>query len=251
MNILIIEDEIKTAKALAKMILSIQPAAQITATIQSIKTAVDYLAENANPDLIFMDVQLADGNCFEIFKQVQVRSPVIFCTAFDEYAMDAFKANGVDYILKPFSADSLQSAFEKVALLKNFFQVNEQASLKINKLLDPAGKTGFLVFKNNKYSTIQTNDIACFYIRDEITTLVTVTSEEYGISQSLDELYKVMNPKQFFRINRQYLIGYSSVKEVEHYFARKLIVKLNISTTEQLIIGKDKATSFLNWLDNR
>lgn len=251
MNIIIIEDEIKTAKALAKMIQSLQPSAQIAATIQSVKTAVDYLSENANPDLIFMDVQLADGNCFEIFKQVQVLSPVIFCTAFDEYVMDAFKANGVDYILKPFSADSLQSAFEKVALLKNFFQVNEQASLKINKLLDPAGKTGFLVFKNNKYSTIQTQDIACFYIRDEITTLVTVTSEEYAISQSLDELYKVLNPKQFFRINRQYLIGYSSVKEVEHYFARKLMVKLNISTTEQLIIGKDKATSFLNWLDNR
>ncbi|MBB5645374.1 LytR/AlgR family response regulator transcription factor [Pedobacter cryoconitis] len=251
MNIVIIEDEIKTAKALAKMILLIQPSAQIAATIQSVKTAVAYLSENANPDLIFMDVQLADGNCFEIFKQVQVLSPVIFCTAFDEYAMDAFKANGVDYILKPFSTESLQSAFEKVALLKNFFQVNEQASLQINKLLDPAGKTGFLVFKNNKYSTIQTHDIACFYIRDEITTLVTVNSEEYAISQSLEELYKVLNPKQFFRINRQYLISYSAVKEVEHYFARKLLVKLNISTAEQLIIGKDKATLFLNWLDNR
>lgn len=251
MNIVIIEDEIKTAKALAKMILLIQPSAQIAATIQSVKTAVAYLSENANPDLIFMDVQLADGNCFEIFKQVQVLSPVIFCTAFDEYAMDAFKANGVDYILKPFSTESLQSAFEKVALLKNFFQVNEQASLQINKLLDPAGKTGFLVFKNNKYSTIKTHDIACFYIRDEITTLVTVNSEEYAISQSLEELYKVLNPKQFFRINRQYLISYSAVKEVEHYFARKLLVKLNISTAEQLIIGKDKATLFLNWLDNR
>lgn len=251
MNIVIIEDEIKTAKALAKMILLIQPSAQIAATIQSVKTAVAYLSENANPDLIFMDVQLADGNCFEIFKQVQVLSPVIFCTAFDEYAMDAFKANGVDYILKPFSTESLQSAFEKVALLKNFFQVNEQASLQINKLLDQAGKTGFLVFKNNKYSTIQTHDIACFYIRDEITTLVTVNSEEYAISQSLEELYKVLNPKQFFRINRQYLISYSAVKEVEHYFARKLLVKLNISTAEQLIIGKDKATLFLNWLDNR
>ncbi|MBB5623546.1 DNA-binding LytR/AlgR family response regulator [Pedobacter cryoconitis] len=251
MNIVIIEDEIKTAKALAKMILLIQPSAQIAATIQSVKTAVAYLSENANPDLIFMDVQLADGNCFEIFKQVQVLSPVIFCTAFDEYAMDAFKANGVDYILKPFSTESLQSAFEKVALLKNFFQINEQASLQINKLLDPAGKTGFLVFKNNKYSTIQTHDIACFYIRDEITTLVTVNSEEYAISQSLEELYKVLNPKQFFRINRQYLISYSAVKEVEHYFARKLLVKLNISTAEQLIIGKDKATLFLNWLDNR
>lgn len=251
MNIVIIEDEVKTAKALAKMILSLQPTAQITATIQSVKIAVAYFSAHASPDLIFMDVQLADGNCFEIFKQTEVRAPVIFCTAFDAYALDAFKANGIDYILKPFSANSLQSAFEKVILLQNFFQVNEQASIQINKLLDPAGKTGFLVFKNNKYSTIQTHDIACFYIRDEITILVTATSEEYGISQSLEELYKVLNPKQFFRINRQYLISYSAVKEVEHYFARKLIVKLNISTSGQLIVGKDKATLFLNWLDDR
>lgn len=251
-NIVIIEDEIKTAKALAKMILSLQPSAQIAATIQSVKTAVTYLSAHAYPDLIFMDVQLADGNCFEIFKQVQVSSPVIFCTAFDEYAMDAFKANGIDYILKPFSADSLKTAFEKVFMLKNFFQVNEQASLKINNLLNnPAGKTGFLVFKNNKYITIQTDHIACFYIRDEMTTIVTITGEEYGISQSLEELHKVLNPHLFFRINRQYLINYSAVKEVEHYFARKLSVKLNISTPEPLIVGKDKATLFLNWLDNR
>lgn len=254
MSIVIIEDEIKTAKALAKMILSIKPTAQIAATIQSVKTAVAYLSAHATPDLIFMDIQLADGNCFEIFKQTQVLAPVIFCTAFDEYAMDAFKANGIDYILKPFSADSLQSAFEKVTMLQNFFQVNEKASIQINNLLsapDPTGKTGFLVFKNNKYNTIQTHDIACFYIRDESTTLVTITGEEYGISQSLEELYKVLNPKQFFRINRQYLISYTAVKEVEHYFARKLVVKLTISTTEQLIIGKDKAALFLNWLDNR
>ncbi|MBB6271240.1 DNA-binding LytR/AlgR family response regulator [Pedobacter cryoconitis] len=253
MNIVIIEDEIKTAKALAKMITSIQPGAKITATIQSVKTAVTYLSANVYPDLIFMDVQLADGNCFEIFKQTQVLSPVIFCTAFDEYAMDAFKTNGVDYILKPFSQESLDIAFKKVALLQNFFQVNEQASARINTLLgnkETTGKKGFLVFKNNKYVTIQTDDIAFFYIIDELTTLVTFTQQEYGISQSLEELYKVLNPKQFFRINRQYLISYSAVKEVEHYFARKLIVKLNISTGQQLIVGKDKATLFLNWLDN-
>jgi two-component system response regulator LytT len=254
MNIVIIEDEIKTAKALAKMIISLLPAARIAATIQSVKTAVTYLSENVSPDLIFMDVQLADGNCFEIFKQTQVLSPVIFCTAFDEYAMDAFKANGIDYILKPFSTDSLGRVFDKVAQLKNFFQVHEQATMKINSLLnfsEVIGKKGFLVFKNNKYTTIQTDDIAYFYICDEITTIVTVTHEEYGISQSLEELYKVLNPKQFFRINRQYLISYTSVKEVEHYFARKLIVKLTIPTIEQLIVGKDKAVLFLNWLDNR
>ena len=131
MNIVIIEDEIKTAKALAKMIISLLPSAKIAATIQSVKTAVTYLSAHASPDLIFMDVQLADGNCFEIFKNVQVLSPVIFCTAFDEYAMEAFKANGIDYILKPFSADSLARAFEKAALLKNFFQVNEQVHLKL------------------------------------------------------------------------------------------------------------------------
>ena len=116
---------------------------------------------------------------------------------------------------------------------------------------DTTGKKGFLVFKNNKYITIQTDDIAFFYICDEVTTIVTVTQEEYGISQSLEELHKVLNPKQFFRINRQYLISYSAVKEVEHYFARKLIVKLNVSTPEQLVVGKEKAVLFLNWLDNR
>jgi len=254
MNILIIEDEIKTARALAKMITSLQPSAKIAATIQSVQTAVTYLSENVSPDLIFMDVQLADGNCFEIFKQAEIMSPVIFCTAFDEYAMDAFKTNGIDYILKPFSADSLGKAFEKVTLLRNFFQVDEQASIKINNLLnsmDTTGKKGFLVFKNNKYITIQTDHIAFFYICNEVTTIVTVTREEYGISQSLEELYKVLNPKQFFRINRQYLISYNSVKEVEHYFARKLIVKLHTPAVEQLIVGKEKAVLFLNWLDNR
>ncbi|KIO76887.1 LytTR family transcriptional regulator [Pedobacter lusitanus] len=254
MNIVIIEDEIKTAKALAKMILSLQPSAKIAATIQSVKTAVAYLSENVNPDLIFMDVQLADGNCFEIFKQIEVLSPIIFCTAFDEYVMDSFRANGIDYILKPFSVESIGSAFEKVALLKNFFQVNEQASLRINHLLDATGTTGkkgFLVFKNNKYITIQTSDIALFYIYNETTLIVTVNQEEYGIPHSLEELHKLVNPNQFFRINRQYLIGYTAVKEVEHYFARKLLVKLNIPTAEQLIVGKDKATLFLNWLDNR
>jgi two-component system response regulator LytT len=254
MNIAVIEDEIKTAKALGQLILAVEPSAKIIATIQSVETAVKYLTENESPDLIFMDVQLADGLCFEIFKAVKVVSPVIFCTAFDEYAMDAFKTNGVDYVLKPFSRESIIAALDKVHQLKTFFQTQENPLADLEKLLNNVGaqgKKGFLVFKNNKYVTIQTENIAFFYIRNDSTTIVTFDRQEYAITLSLEEVHQLLAAKQFFRINRQYLINFNSVKEVEHYFARKLFVKLVIETPEKLLVGKDKAAGFLAWLDNR
>jgi len=253
MNIVVIEDEIKTAKALAQLILAVEPSAKIMATIQSVETAVKYLAENESPDLIFMDVQLADGLCFEIFKAVKVVSPVIFCTAFDEYALDAFKTNGVDYVLKPFSRESITAALSKVHQLKNFFQTQENPLADLKKLLNNVGaqsKKGFLVFKNNKYVTIQTEYIAFFYIRNDATTIVTFDRQEYTIDLSLEEVHQLLAAKQFFRINRQYLINFNSVKEVEHYFSRKLFVRLVIDTPEKLLVGKDKAAGFLAWLDN-
>jgi two-component system response regulator LytT len=254
MNIIIIEDELKTARALAKLITEIKPGAKVAASIQSIETAVKYLSENT-PDLIFMDIQLADGLCFEIFKQVQVTSPVVFCTAYDEYAITAFKSNGVDYILKPFSKETITAGFEKVDLLTNFFQ-KDQSSLPdiaalISSMTDRGSKKSFLVFKQNKYISIATDQIAFFYIRNDTPTIVTFKEEEYGISQSLDEVYNQLLPSGFFRLNRQYLVGFKAVKEVEHYFGRKLFVKLTIPTPEKLLIGKDKTTAFLSWLENR
>ena len=254
MKVLIVEDEIKTAKALGKLILSINPVAYITATIQSVGTAVKYLSENESPDLIFMDVQLADGLCFEIFQRVEVISPVIFCTAYNEFAMEAFKSNGVDYVLKPFSRESVLAALNKVYSLKNFFQTHDNAVPDLEALLHKigaSGKKGFLVFKNNKYVTIQTENVAFFYIRLESTTIMTFDKQEYPVSLSLDEVHNLLPPSQFFRVNRQYLINYSAVKEVEHYFARKLFVHLIISTPDKLLVGKDKSTMFLSWLENR
>ena len=254
MKILVIEDEIKTAKALGQLILSINPAAKILATIQSVETAVKYIRENESPDLIFMDIQLADGLCFEIFKLVKVVSPVIFCTAFDEYALDAFKANGIDYVLKPFSRESLSAALDKVIHLKNFFQTHNNALPDLEVLLnkmEARGKKGFLVFKNNKYVTIQTDNIAFFYTHQDSTTIMTFDRQEFPVNQSLDEIHQLLAAQQFFRINRQYLVNYSAVKEVEHYFTRKLVVTLSFDTSEKLLIGKDKTTAFLNWLDSR
>lgn len=255
MNILIIEDELKTAKALARMIVLAKPNAKIVGSIQSVETAVQYLSSNTAPDLIFMDVQLADGLCFDIFKRVKIISPIIFCTAYNDYAIEAFKCNGIDYVLKPFTPETILTAFEKVEGIKNFFQTskNETGNLEdlINKIGENDGKKSFLVFKNNKYVIVPTENIAFFYIKDEVPTIGTFDKNEFSISQSLDEVYNLLSPKQFFRLNRQYLINFKSVLEVEHYFARKLFVKLVVPTPEKLLVGKDKVTAFLSWLENR
>lgn len=255
MTILVIEDEIKTAKALGQLILSIRPDAQILSYIQSIDGAVSYLLENDQPDLIFMDIQLADGLCFEIFKNVTVLSPVIFCTAFDDYAIEAFKSNGIDYVLKPFSRESIAQAIKKAGELKNFFQRNKKMMPDFEYLLtrtgENKGKSSFLVFKNNKYQTVLTENIALFCIKNETPTIITFDKAEYQITQSLDEVHKLLSPTQFFRINRQNLINFSAIREAEHYFSRKLIIKLTIPTEEKLLVGKEKATAFLSWLENR
>ena len=255
MTIIVIEDEIKTAKALGQLILSIRPDTQILSYIQSIDGAVSYLLENDQPDLIFMDIQLADGLCFEIFKNVEVVSPVIFCTAFDDYAIEAFKSNGIDYVLKPFSRESIAQAIKKAAELKNFFQRNKKMMPDFEYLLtrtgENKGKSSFLVFKNNKYQTVLTENIALFCIKNETPTIITFDKAEYQITQSLDEVHKLLSPTQFFRINRQYLINFSAIREAEHYFSRKLILKLTIPTEEKLLVGKEKATAFLSWLENR
>lgn len=253
MNIIIIEDELKAARSLENMIAEVRPQAKVVAQLQSIESSVKYLTENKQPDLIFMDIQLSDGLCFEIFKSVKITSPIIFCTAFDEYSLEAFKANSVDYVLKPFSKSDITDAFKKVDELKNFFQQSIMPDLGnlLTQIAAPAGKKSFLVFKHNKYTTVSTDSIAFFYIRNEATSIMCFDQQEYSLNQSLDQVISLLSPVQFFRLNRQYIVNFSAIKEVEHYFMRKLFVKLTIPTPEKLLINKEKAPVFLNWLENR
>jgi DNA-binding LytR/AlgR family response regulator len=253
MNIIIIEDELRTAKSLEAIILGLRPEAKIVGQYQSVEKSVEALANHPQPDLIFMDIELADGLSFEIFKSVKITSPVVFCTAFDEYSLEAFKRNGVDYVLKPFSKDDISEAFRKVDELKNFFQKKMIPDLGdlLSRLSPPAGKTSFLVFKNQKYTTIHTENIAFFYIRNEATSIMCFDRQEYAVSQSLDQLNGTVSAKQFFRVNRQYLVNFKAIKEVEHYFLRKLYVKLVIETPEKLLINKEKSTAFLSWMEER
>ncbi|GGM95233.1 DNA-binding response regulator [Dyadobacter beijingensis] len=255
MKIVIIEDEIKTARSLAQLITTLRPEAEIVATIQSVERAVYWLTEMPQPDLIFMDIQLSDGLCFEIFESVKVVPPVIFCTAYDHYAIEAFKANGIDYLLKPFKQEHIEGALAKLSQLKSYFSnekplVPELETL-LKKLSSPEPKKSFLVFKQNKYITIKTETIAFFYIHNETTWLRTFDQQDYTISQPLEEVQGMVPASQFYRLNRQYLVNFDAIKEVEHYFSRKLFIKLTIPTPEKLLIGKEKVSQFLGWLENR
>ncbi|XZF15624.1 LytR/AlgR family response regulator transcription factor [Chitinophagaceae bacterium MMS25-I14] len=253
MNIIIIEDELKTAKSLENMILAIKPEAKITGQYQSVESSVEALSEGHQPDLIFMDIQLSDGLCFEIFKFVKITCPVVFCTAYDEYSLEAFKNNGVDYILKPFSKNDIKDALKKVDELKNFFQQKTMPDLEslLSKLSPSGGKTSFLVFKNQKYTTVHTDNIAFFYIDHDATIIMTFDKQKYDVSQSLDQIANAVSQKQFFRVNRQYLVNFKAIKEVEHYFLRKLFVRLVIETPDKLLINKEKSRNFLAWMEDR
>lgn len=255
MNIIIIEDEFRAAKSLQNLLLELKPDAKIIDVYDSIETSIEALSKGIKADLIFMDIQLSDGLSFEIFKQVEITCPVVFCTAFDQYMLDAFKSKGVDYVLKPFSRDDIAEALKKVDELKKFFQKNELPELEalLQKINQPqsTGKSSFLVFKNQKYTTIPTENIAYFYIHNEITHLMTFDKQQFQLSQTLGQVAEQVSQKQFFRVNRQYIINFSAIKEMEHYFQRKILVKLTVETPEQLLINKEKSHSFFTWLEDR
>ncbi|KAA2223720.1 LytR/AlgR family response regulator transcription factor [Chryseobacterium sediminis] len=254
MNIIIIEDEFRAAKSLQNLISDLKPDSKILGVYDSIETSIEGL-KDVKPDLIFMDIQLSDGLSFEIFKSVDITCPVVFCTAFDQYMLDAFKSKGVDYVLKPFSKEDIAEALRKVDELKKFFQKNDVPDLEllIQKISQPspAGKSSFLVFKNQKYTTVLTEDIAYFYIHNEITHLVTFGKEQFSLSQPLGQVAEQVSDKQFFRVNRQYLVNFKAIKEMEHYFQRKILVKLTVETPEKLLINKEKTHSFFTWLEDR
>lgn len=254
MHIIIVEDELKTAQSLERAILSLQPASTIAGRYQSVESTVKALTQGPMPDLIFMDIQLADGRAFDIFSQVKITCPVVFCTAYDAFTLDAFKSNGVDYILKPFSKEDIAEALRKVNELKNFFQQKSTPDLSglLAKLVPPpAAKTTFLVFQHQKYRTVHVDEIALFFVQHEATWMLCFDKQRYPVNQSLDQIAQAVSPKQFFRLNRQHLVNFSAIREVEPYFLRKLLVKLSVETPEKLTVNKEKSHQFLAWMEER
>ncbi len=253
MKIAIIEDEKLTAGDLAETISEIVPEAQIIAFLYSVHSAVSWFQKNEPPDLIFSDVQLGDGLCFEIFKAVAVNTPVIFCTAYDEYALKAFDANGIAYILKPFDKPTVEAAFQKYNNLKNRFAANAGGLDEIIRLFENKKrevKGSVLVYKQDKILPVRFDDIALFYLENEITYLVTFDHKIFTIDKTMENTEEIA-PDDFYRVNRQFLIHRSAIKEASRYFGRKLSLSLTIPFKDTITVSKNKASAFLDWLSAR
>ena len=250
MKIVIIEDEQLTADDLSETILKVSPEVLIIARLSSVKDAVAWFRKNEQPDLIFSDIQLGDGLCFEIFRKHPITTPVIFCTAFDEYALTAFKAHGIDYILKPFDEQTIAGALTRYKELERKFLGNNKQIETILQLFENRKnqKQGsVLVYHKDKILPIKLQDIALFYLEHEITYIITFRQKTFTISKSLEELEEIAG-NSFYRANRQYLINRKAIKEASQYFARKLSIALSIPFIETITISKVKVPDFLNWL---
>jgi two-component system LytT family response regulator len=247
MNILIIEDEPRAAKELHKMILQIDDSIQVAGTIESVEQAKEWFAANTQPDLILSDIQLADGLSFEIFNQVPISSAVIFCTAFDEYLLHAFDTNAVSYLLKPITIEKLEKALQKYESMRSAFTPNNMQSLM--QLIKPPIKSALLVNEKEKIIPVQVKDIACIYLDNTVLQITTLQNKKYFMTATMDETEKILDPTLFYRANRQFLINREAIANAERYFARKLVIKLNVPTPEQIVVSKAKSAEFLQWLE--
>lgn len=252
MRILIVEDEPQTASVLKDIILQVQPSSHIIEITESIEQTVEFLSDNKNrPELIFMDIQLADGLSFEIFSRVQVKCPVVFCTAYDQYTLQAFKTNGIEYILKPAKEEDVRAAFVKVENFKQIFTPESEILdiIKTNFASSKKYKTTILIRYRESYIPLPISNIALFYVDTEVVYAITFDNQKHAIFKPISEIESEIDPEQFYRINRQTLLNRLAIREIHPYFNRKVVVKTNLKFDEQLIVSRLKVSDFMGWIE--
>lgn len=253
MNILIIEDETAASNRLKSMLHGIDPSIIVLAIIDSIEDAVAWLLSHQEPDIIFADIQLSDGICFDIFRQVQPQCAVIFTTAYDEYAMDAFTVNSIDYLLKPIHAEDLKKSLAKYQAMKIVFSSEKEHPIQsLLSQLDRKGKpykTRFLVKSGQNMKPVSIEEAAYFMIESQLVFLITHDNKRYLVEHTLDELEKSLDPDRFFRINRQMIISLSSVAAIYPYFNSRLKLDLIPALDSEILVSRMKVSDFKNWLD--
>lgn len=250
MKAVIIEDERVAADLLKNIIKQLDEDIEIITTLQTIEDSVEWLNNNEHPDIMFVDIHLADGSSFSIFEKTEVRCPIVFTTAYDEYALKAFEVNSIDYLLKPINKDDLQRALNKY---KNFKGDNKDLDYKkfVNRFLSEGNvnnyKEYFLVPERDKLIPLAAKDIAYIYIDLRLIKAVTFSGKVHYLNQNLDEIMNQLNPKKFFRANRQYIVAHESIKDVSMWFGNKISLNLVIPTEEKIIVSKARVSEFKNW----
>jgi DNA-binding LytR/AlgR family response regulator len=250
MNCLIIEDEKVAAERLSGLIKKYDPTIDITGIVQSVKNAVQWLNTHQAPDLIFMDIQLADGLSFEIFEQTIVKTPVIFTTAFDEYALKAFKVNSIDYLLKPVDLNELKNAIEKFKKNNLPIKIPVQVFDNILHSLTKNYKNKFVIKVGEHIKVFSTEDVQCFYSIVKNTFLQNNSGRDYAISYSLDQLEDLLDPSRFFRINRKFIVSSLAISDIVSYSNSRLLVRLNSNDSNDLIVSREKVQDFKKWLES-
>ena len=251
MNVLIIEDEFGAAQNLQAVLNEINSNIKTLAVIETVRDAVLWIKNNPAPDVAFFDIHLADGLCFEIFEKIQIEFPVIFTTAYDQYAIRAFKVNSIDYILKPIRKEAVEFALDKLQKI----YINRQTfnSDTLEKLIQQLGpgknfnKT-FLIHYQDRLLPVPVSDFAYFFIKNTIVYGFSFKKEKYTIDQKLDSIEEQIDPDDYYRVNRQYIVSRKAIKEAVFYFNGRLILKVVPTPQDELLISKAKASDFKNWL---
>jgi two-component system, LytTR family, response regulator LytT len=252
MKILIIEDENLAAKHLASMVMQLEPSATIVRTIPSVSEGVDFLTHHQHEvDLILSDIQLNDGLSFEIFKATNCLKAIIFITAYDEYALQAFKVNGFDYLLKPIKKEELKAALDKYKSIFGAAQQlpNLELLLKTLQPEQPSFRNRFAVRYGDKLKTIPIEEVACFYTENKAVHLVTFEGRKYLIDGNLEELEKELDPKKWFRVNRQFIIGINGISEMFTYSKSRVLIKVKQLPNEEIIVSTERSGDFKAWLN--
>lgn len=258
MKIIIIEDEIPAANRLEKLILECIPDANILEILDTVEDAVEWFQNNEHPDIVFSDIQLADGISFEIYEQVEVKSPIVFTTAYDQYAIKAFELNSIDYLLKPFTKEQLQKSFEKLSNAQPS-QTGESLSVSsldltniVQNALTGKGnsyKQRFLISKGDVLIPLPASEVAYIFTEDKAVLIKTHDGKNYFLNYSLDELEVQLDPSNFFRLNRQFITSLDAIAKISQYFNGKLKVDLKPTQEGEIIVSRAKTPVFKSWLE--
>ncbi len=250
MNVAIIEDESHAAQKLERQLLALDSSITVAAKIESVKNAVSWLKEN-KPDLIFLDIHLSDGLCFRIFDEVEIKTPIIFTTAYDQYAIQAFKVNSVDYLLKPINKFDLAQSYEK---FKEYHQKENPVDYKsiqemIGNMREKKFQKRFLVVEGDSIKTVVVENIAYFFAEGKYAFLVEKTGDRYLIDTTLEHLTSVLDPDQFFRLNRQIIVHLESIKKMSTWFSRRIKLELTPPFEKDTIVSTERVKDFRKWLN--
>jgi two-component system, LytTR family, response regulator LytT len=258
MKVLIIEDEELAVKKLQKTLASVDSTAEVVGVADSIRSSVSWLQQNPSPDLILMDIELADGQSFEIFDKVDVKSTVIFTTSYDEYALKAFKVNSIDYLLKPIQKEDLHAALEKLKGLKSLYGNNSAPAPSLNvdnlvkelqqKLQPKEYRKRFLVKHAQKLVSVDVEEIAYFYSDGRLNFFKTTDNRKFVVDYTMDDLEDMLDPNQFFRISRAFYVAVNSIDQIHDYFGNRLLLNLRPAVDKEAIVSREKVTDFKKWM---